>query len=303
MKISYFETVSFWLANFIVSESQKNHLIKDHWLKESVSPLISLGLSDYVGKFGEIISEENRNVLGHSFYHDMFTSDIHSNYFLPKIQDNDIEYFTSGVEIYKRVLLDKLTGKEGGYISGGLLKDGYIGPVFPSTLYYVLNTLNISQNDLLEALLPDRILVPKSPKTGNSRTLGTLAAVVLGFIDQLDNVRSIVVSESSVGKLRWSKVVRYKMKKINDELYNYTYLETGLFTRSEIDAMYHRVGKSPVQEINEMSMDYPFEVNGEPFYILLREYTLGIFKDEKITDLKLHLTSLRLIKPEELSLK
>jgi len=303
MRITYFEAVSFWLTNFIVSESLKNRVIKDSWMKENVHPDIYIALGEYVGKYGEVNSEENKNVLGHSFYIDMFSDKTHLDYFLPKVQMDSKFECTSAVELYKEILECKLEGKEGAYVYGGLIGDAYIGPMFPSSLYYVLNKLQVSQKDLLEIFLPDRILSPKSPKTGNSRTLSTLAAVVLGYIEQLDNVKSIVISESSVGSLRWSKVLRYKMKKNEEGKYVYTYLETGLYNKSEVEAMYHRVGKNATMDIEALGTDYPFEIDGEPFYVLLREYTLGIFNGENITNLKLHLSSLRLISPNELTLK
>jgi len=303
MKITYFNAITFWLANYLVAESYKNHEVDLTWLNSNVNSNLIAGIGNYVQLFGEINADENKNVLGHSIYFDMFDANEHSKYFLPRIEEGNKFNFNSSVEFYENLLKDKIEGKEGAYVYGGILGDNYIGPFFPSALYYVLNKFEISQEDLLECLTPNRLIIPSSPKTGNSRTLATLAAVVLGYLERLENVKSIVISESSIGKLRWSKAVRYQMKKTEEGKFKYSYLEVGLYTMSEIDTMYHRVGKSPVSEINEFGDDYPIKIHGEPIYILLREYGLGIFEGENIKDLKLYMIGLRLVDPKELVLR
>lgn len=297
MQINLYHIAAFSLANLLAHFNVS--YFENPWLQTHFDYDLYFKLSEFASLQTANNGSENKNIVGHSFYYNMFQQNVPIQYFLPSLKIVTFQELNTPVEIMNKIISDRLVGKEGAYVSGGVIGDKFIGPVYPSSMYYVMNELDLKSSDIVEKMLPGNILNPEKPKTANSRTLQTLASLLLGLIHDNDFAETLVMKESTFGHFQWSKVVDAQLLKKSKNIFLYRYDEIRFMNKDETIYTFKFFDK----KVLKRDLLNSVKIHDEECYVLHLEYELKIdLRKKKDEQRDLRLGNLIIVNPQLLNL-
>jgi hypothetical protein len=286
LKIDFNDLLYFNLLNFYAAHNYKFQTISKRYDLDRTDKKLYSNLERFTCEFSKDgRTYENRNVAGVSFFSNMF---YQNSPCLPFEVKKESTPFPDIDTMLLQVVRDRIKGIEGGYVTGGFLKDLVTPMICPVTFYLASNILGLRSNQILHIFLPRDMnsLNQKKVVIANSRTTNTLGAILLGLSARSKISEVIVLKESPFGDIGWGKAYKISIKR--RLLSSYRFSDATFLSRDETLKFVDK------NVISNDSMNIGLR---KDIFLVQRDFILKLHKDG-LTKSKLFLEKVRVCNPE-----